>query len=159
MKNRKYWTEKRIISQILSLKEKGSPLHYSYIETYHKNLAEAGRRVFGTWNDALSTAGINMEKIYDSGKESRNRNRISVLQQYPDLKKIIGNNVKKRREELGLLQVHVVERTGIRTKNLGRLESGRSIPQLTTLIILAEALNVDLNYFLKGTGLFEQTGR
>ena len=150
MRGRKYWTEKRIIKQILDLKEKGSLLHYSYIETHHKTLAEAGRRIFGTWNDALVAAGINLEEIWKSSMDSKNRSRINVLKQYPNFKEVIAKNVKERRESQGLTQAQLSARTGIRTRIIGCIENGRQIPHLTTLVLLARELNVDLNYFIRG---------
>jgi transcriptional regulator with XRE-family HTH domain len=61
------------------------------------------------------------------------------------LLKDFGKNLKKLRIEKGYSTRKFAIEADIAASSLGRLESGLTNPSLTTLLKLADALNVDLN--------------
>jgi len=59
--------------------------------------------------------------------------------------KEFGKNLKKLRIERGLSTRKFADEADISHSSVGRLEAGLSNPTITTLIRIAEALEVDLN--------------
>jgi transcriptional regulator with XRE-family HTH domain len=57
--------------------------------------------------------------------------------------------LKRRREILGVTQRHLSEMSGISLRALAALESGKSNPTLETLSKLAEVLGMELKLELK----------
>ncbi|MCM1436213.1 MAG: helix-turn-helix domain-containing protein [Ruminococcus flavefaciens] len=61
----------------------------------------------------------------------------------------LGNRIRSRREELGLNQVELAEKSKLTQASISRIESDRIAPKATTLIALAIALDLVPNAFLK----------
>jgi transcriptional regulator with XRE-family HTH domain len=61
-----------------------------------------------------------------------------------DYIKKIGENIIKRREELGIKQVELAHDIGIDDSSLRRIESGRTNPTFKTLYQIAEALKIEV---------------
>lgn len=60
----------------------------------------------------------------------------------------IGENIKKRRKELGLTQAQIKELTGISTGNMSEIENGNSLPSCSALILLSKALQCSIDSLL-----------
>ena len=58
---------------------------------------------------------------------------------------VVAQRVRMAREKKGLRQEDLAERTGIMRPNIARLERGRRLPSLSTLLKVAHALNLDMN--------------
>ncbi|NCE64959.1 XRE family transcriptional regulator [Pseudoflavonifractor sp. 524-17] len=58
------------------------------------------------------------------------------------IKRIIGQNVAKYREEAGLTQAELAERIGISTAFISRVERGQKMMKVYTLCAVAQALYV-----------------
>lgn len=54
-----YWSRKRIIDELMSLKEKSS----SQMRTQRPDLYSAALRVFGTWRKAVEAIGIDYDTV------------------------------------------------------------------------------------------------
>lgn len=52
----------------------------------------------------------------------------------------IGRRIAEVREEAGMTQLELSERTGLQQSNLARVESGRYSTRLDTLAVIADAL-------------------
>lgn len=52
----------------------------------------------------------------------------------------IGRRIAEVREEAGITQLELSERTGLQQSNLARVESGRYSTRLDTLAVIADAL-------------------
>lgn len=61
----------------------------------------------------------------------------------------LGNRIRSRREELGLNQVELAEKSKLTQASISRIESDIITPKATTLIVLAIALDLAPNAFLK----------
>ena len=61
-----------------------------------------------------------------------------------DIKQLLAKNLKRIRKEKGLHQSHVAERSGVITSTYSRIETCNVSPNLTTLIAIAEALEVPM---------------
>lgn len=61
----------------------------------------------------------------------------------------IGNNIKRRREFLGLSQQQLADAVGVGINHLGKIEVAYSKPSLDLLILIAEALGVTLSELSK----------
>lgn len=66
--------------------------------------------------------------------------------------KQIGVEIRNRRKLCGMAQKVLAEKAGISNSYLCDIESGRSNCSLSTLLSLAEALNVDCTELLKDPG-------
>jgi transcriptional regulator with XRE-family HTH domain len=64
-----------------------------------------------------------------------------------DYKKIIGKNVKAKREAMGLTKVALANICNVTDGQIASIEKGRAYPGIETLIKLKEALKTDFNYF------------
>jgi len=62
--------------------------------------------------------------------------------------RIIGLNISECRLELQLTQEQLAERTGICQQFLSRLECGKGVPSLKTIMSLCDAMGVDPNRLL-----------
>ncbi len=59
------------------------------------------------------------------------------------MRKLVGRNVKRVRQEKGLTQEQLAERSGFSQQYISGLEQGRRNPTIVTLYELALALGVD----------------
>jgi transcriptional regulator with XRE-family HTH domain len=59
-----------------------------------------------------------------------------------DMRKLVGRNVKRIRQEKGLTQEHLAELSGFSQQYLSGLEQGRRNPTIVSLYELASALGV-----------------
>jgi DNA-binding XRE family transcriptional regulator len=64
--------------------------------------------------------------------------------------KEFGQTVKRLRIQKGLSTREFADEAEIAHSSVGRLESGLTDPRLTTVIKIADVLNADLSYFIKG---------
>lgn len=58
--------------------------------------------------------------------------------------------ISKRRKELGLTQQQLAEKLNVSDKVISKWETGRSLPDTSMLIPLAEALQIPLNELMSG---------
>ncbi len=63
--------------------------------------------------------------------------------------KNIGINVRRNRENLGLTQTQLSDRTKLSQSLLSQIESGESVPSLKSLGKLAEALGVEVTELIE----------
>ncbi|MEA4935626.1 MAG: pentapeptide repeat-containing protein [Paludibacter sp.] len=61
--------------------------------------------------------------------------------------KMIGNKIAEARKKMDISQAGLAQRLFISSQAVGKWERGESMPDITTLIRLADILGVDLNYF------------
>lgn len=61
----------------------------------------------------------------------------------------LGTNLREARERLGLTQEQVAERSGVHATEVSRIEGGKRDPQVSTVIRLAEALEVEPGELLR----------
>lgn len=61
----------------------------------------------------------------------------------------LGNRIRSRREELGLNQVELAEKSRLTQATISRIESDKLMPKATTLIVLATSLDLAPDEFLK----------
>lgn len=59
-----------------------------------------------------------------------------------DMRKLVGRNAARLRQEAGLTQEQLAERSGLSQQYLSGLERGRRNPTVVTLYELAQALGV-----------------
>jgi len=62
--------------------------------------------------------------------------------------RIIGKNVSECRRAMNLTQEQLAERAGICQQFLSRIETGRGIPSVATVMALCDALDVESNMLL-----------
>lgn len=55
----------------------------------------------------------------------------------------LGSNLKAARTRLGLTQEQVAERSGVHATEVSRIEAGKRDPQVSTLVRLAKAVDVE----------------
>lgn len=61
----------------------------------------------------------------------------------------IGKTIQKRREKLSLKQEDVAEMTGITSKTIYLIETGKGNPSINTLTKLMEVLGLEINVDIK----------
>lgn len=61
-----------------------------------------------------------------------------------DTKATISDKVKELRKSRGLLQQQLADRAGVSMQTISNLENGRHVPDTSTLLKIAEALDVSL---------------
>lgn len=61
-----------------------------------------------------------------------------------------GQRLKKIRTARGLTQIELQSMTGVGNDLISDYERGRALPGLLNMLLLADALKVDLNWFVKG---------
>ena len=59
-----------------------------------------------------------------------------------DMRKIVGRNVRRIRQEIGLTQEQFAERAGFAQQYVSSLENGRRNPTVVTIYELSQALGV-----------------
>lgn len=70
--------------------------------------------------------------------------------QAAQLKRVLGQNVRRRRVELRLTQADLDERLGVAQSYVSALEKGKKGPLLGTIAALADVLEVPPSYILSG---------
>lgn len=65
---------------------------------------------------------------------------------------IFAANLRKHRTRLGLSQEGLASASGLHFTEVSRLERGKREPKLTTLVRLADALDISLSELLGGIG-------
>lgn len=65
------------------------------------------------------------------------------------ISKVVGINVRKAREKVGLLQSELCKLADIEPSYLSNLENGRKNPTIATLEKIALALNISLDDLVK----------
>ena len=73
--------------------------------------------------------------------------------QADELKRVFRDNLRTRREELGLTQVALADRLGVGQPYISDLEAGRKRPLVDTLADIAEALETTPAFFLTPVGV------
>jgi transcriptional regulator with XRE-family HTH domain len=68
------------------------------------------------------------------------------------LLKVLAQNIKKRRKELGYSQEHLAELAGMSHNFLARIEIASNSPSLSTLVHIAEALGMSVSELLSEQG-------
>jgi transcriptional regulator with XRE-family HTH domain len=66
----------------------------------------------------------------------------------PRRRPLVGNQVRRRRQERGLTLSAVADRTGLNVGYLSQVENDKASPSLETLAALADALDVPIAWFL-----------
>lgn len=61
-----------------------------------------------------------------------------------ELSKILGNRIRKLREERNITQQNLAEMCNIEKSNMARIEAGRTNPTLLTMYKISSSLNVSL---------------
>jgi len=63
----------------------------------------------------------------------------------------IGDNIKRKRELLGITRAELIERSGVSTAQLSRLERGeQKNPNLETIVAISTALNSSIDEMVFG---------
>lgn len=63
----------------------------------------------------------------------------------------LGENIKRKRELLGMNRAELIERSGVSTAQMSRIERGeQKNPNLETLVAIATALNTSLDEIVFG---------
>lgn len=62
----------------------------------------------------------------------------------------ISRNIESRLEELGMKQIELARRTGITQQSISAYMTGKVQPSLMTLIRIANALDVTLDWLVRG---------
>ena len=55
-------------------------------------------------------------------------------------------NIRSRRKELGLTQTQLADKCGIKQSNYSRMESGKQMPSLETLMTILYQLHMDMDF-------------
>lgn len=61
----------------------------------------------------------------------------------------LGNKIRNRREELGLTQPELAQKSRLTQGYISRIENDSFVPKAATLMVLAISLNLAPNAFLK----------
>jgi len=61
----------------------------------------------------------------------------------------IGDKIRKRREQLGLVQPQLADLSGVNTRTIQLVEQGKGNPSLDTLLSLINPLGLNLELVLK----------
>jgi len=65
-----------------------------------------------------------------------------------DIRLLLGKNVKRYREELGISQERLAELSGLHRTYISGIERGVRNPTITVVAILAKALNISVSSLL-----------
>ena len=68
-----------------------------------------------------------------------------------DMRKLVGRNVKRVRQDKGLTQEELAERSGFSQQYISGLEQGRRNPTIVSIYELATALGVNHMEFVRPT--------
>ena len=63
----------------------------------------------------------------------------------------LGNKIRNRREELGLTQPELAEKTKLTQGSISRVENDKFIPKASTLLLLASSLKLPAKELLSVT--------
>lgn len=74
---------------------------------------------------------------------------LSIMKNEQELKKIFGENIKARRERLGLTQERLAEKAFVSNNTISDIESGDKFARSKTLVNLAKALDTDVYELMK----------
>ncbi|MBZ9633145.1 helix-turn-helix domain-containing protein [Clostridium sp. FP1] len=66
-------------------------------------------------------------------------------------KKIIGDIISKHRNEIGLTQLQLADKSNLSRSYVSDIEAGRYAPSVKSLVSIANVLSIDLNFLLKMT--------
>ena len=77
------------------------------------------------------------------GKEVR---QMLEEQEIKDRQRILGDNIRRRREELKMSATTLAQQAGLTAANLSKIENGEGNPKYVTLCSIAEALKTDVAY-------------
>ena len=66
-----------------------------------------------------------------------------------DVKRSVGENIRKAREAKGLLQRELAKNAGVPVRTIGRIERGEVDARLSTLARIADAMGLELEKLLK----------
>jgi transcriptional regulator with XRE-family HTH domain len=69
-----------------------------------------------------------------------------------DMRKLVGDNVRRVRGELGITQEQLAERSGFSQQYISDLERGRRNPTVVSLFELAQALGTTPVALISGVG-------
>ena len=61
----------------------------------------------------------------------------------------LGNRIRSRREELGLTQPELAQKSKLTQGYISKIENDSFVPKVTTLMVLAISLDLAPNEFLK----------
>ena len=75
-----------------------------------------------------------------------------VCQMLNSVARAFGENLADERQIQGLTMRKLAERAGMSSSEISRLESGRRDPRLSTVIRVAQALEVSVADLLRGVG-------
>ncbi len=62
----------------------------------------------------------------------------------PDIKKILGDRVRRFRKDAGLTQEKLAEKVDVAVETISRLERGHSIPSVEKFYEIAQAIDVEM---------------
>lgn len=68
---REIWNKELIISKIINIKEQGEPLFASHVMSNNSKLYGAARKHFGSWENAITEAGLDYKEINLRAKENK----------------------------------------------------------------------------------------
>ena len=87
-----------------------------------------------SWNDELD---LEAEEIWEEGIETGNKQETGVVY-------LLGENLAKARDTVGMTQRQVAEETGIYQADISKIERGLANPSVATLQRLAEGMGMKL---------------
>ena len=87
-----------------------------------------------SWNDELD---LEAEEIWEEGMETGNKQETGVVY-------LLGENLAKARDTVGMTQKQVAEETGIYQADISKIERGLANPSVSTLQRLAEGMGMKL---------------
>ena len=68
---------------------------------------------------------------------------------WPDLRPVVGKNLKRYREERGLTQRQLEAASGVYREAISGFETGKALPNLLSLVKLCKALEVPLDAIVR----------
>lgn len=71
--------------------------------------------------------------------------------------KMIGNRIKKRRNELKLTQEQLANDLNLSVVYISKIENGKATATLETLTVIAHHLQLDISYLITGTSKLEKS--
>ena len=71
-------------------------------------------------------------------------------------KVLLGVKIRQLREQKNLTQMQLAEVSEMSDRSLANIEVGKVVPQLNTLIAIAAALNVSLDYLINDNSKFDK---
>lgn len=71
--------------------------------------------------------------------------------------KMIGNRIKKKRNELKLTQEQLANELNLSVVYISKIENGKATATLETLTVIAHHLQLDLSYLITGTSTLEKS--